>query len=150
MTRIALLCISPLQHDSRVLRHAALLAHAGYQVRIFAQGPLPASPPTPVTVLPGPGSDARVRLGMVLRQAPASLLPISADALYWGSLTKLAARRELLRFSPDLVIANDWRALPVAHAAKQACNARIIYDSHEFASEEFADSWRWRLSPAGT
>jgi glycogen synthase len=145
MTRIALLCISPLQHDSRVLRHAALLAHAGYQVRIFAQGPLPASPPTPVTVLPGPGSDARVRLGMVLRQAPASLLPISADALYWGSLTKLAARRELLRFSPDLVIANDWRALPVAHAAKQACNARIIYDSHEFASEEFADSWRWRL-----
>jgi glycogen(starch) synthase len=145
MTRIALLCISPLQHDSRVLRHAALLAHAGYEVRIFAQGPLPATPPTPVTVLPGPGSDTRVRLGMVLRQAPASLLPLSADALYWGSLTKLAARRELLHFSPDLVIANDWRALPIAHAAKQACSARIIYDSHEFASEEFADSWRWRL-----
>lgn len=145
MTRVALICISPLQHDSRVLRHAALLAHAGYEVRIFAQAPLPAAPPTPVTVLPGPGSDTRVRLGMVLRQAPASLLPISADALYWGSLTKLAARRELLRFRPDLVIANDWRALPIAHAAKQACNARIIYDSHEFASEEFADSWRWRL-----
>lgn len=145
MTRIALVCISPLQHDSRVLRHAALLGHAGHEVRIFAQAPLPAMPPTPVTVLPGPGSDTRVRLGMVLRQAPASLLPISADALYWGSATKLAARRDLIRFQPDLVIANDWRALPVAYAAKQACKARIIYDSHEFASEEFADSWRWRL-----
>jgi len=145
MMRVALICISPLQHDSRVLRHAALLAHAGYEVRIFAQAPLPAAPPTPVTTLPGPGSDTRVRLGMVLRQAPASLLPISADLLYWGSATRLAARRELLRFKPDLVIANDWRALPVAYAAKQACNARIIYDSHEFASEEFADSWRWRL-----
>lgn len=145
MTRIALLCISPLQHNSRVLRHAALLAQAGYEVRIFAQAPLPVTPPTPVTVLPGPGSDTRVRLGMVLRQAPASLLPISADALYWGSATKLAARRDLLRFKPDLVIANDWRALPIAHTAKRACNARIIYDSHEFASEEFADSWRWRL-----
>ncbi|WP_100961693.1 glycosyltransferase [Bosea sp. FBZP-16] len=143
--RIALVCISPLQHDSRVLRHAALLAQAGYEVRIFAQAPLPTTPPTPVTVLPGPGSDTRVRLGMVLRQAPASLLPISADALYWGSATKLAARRELLRFKPDLVIANDWRALPIAHAAKHACKARIIYDSHEYASEEFADSWRWRL-----
>jgi len=143
--RIALVCISPLQHDSRVLRHAGLLAQAGYEVRIFAQAPLPATPPTPVTVLPGPGSDTRVRLGMVLRQAPASLLPVSADALYWGSATKLAARRELLRFKPDLVIANDWRALPIAYAAKQACKARIIYDSHEFASEEFADSWRWRL-----
>lgn len=143
--RIALLCISPLQHDSRVLRHAALLAHAGHDVRIFAQAPLPAALPTPVTILPGPGSDTRVRLGMVLRQAPASLLPISADLLYWGSATKLAARRDLLRFTPDLVIANDWRALPIADAARRGCNARIIYDSHEFASEEFADSWRWRL-----
>lgn len=143
--RIALLCISPLQHDSRVLRHAALLAHAGHDVRIFAQAPLPAAPPTPVTTLPGPGSDTRVRLGMVLRQAPASLLPASADLLYWGSVTRLAARRELLRFAPDLVIANDWRALPIADAARRGCKARIIYDSHEFASEEFADSWRWRL-----
>lgn len=145
MTRIALVCVSPLQHDSRVLRHAALLAGAGYDVRIFAQAPLPASLPAPVTVMPGPGSDSRVRLGMVLRQAPASLLPASADALYWLSPTRLAARRALLRFAPDLVIANDWRALPIAFAARRAGGARIIYDSHEFAAEEFADSWRWRL-----
>jgi glycogen(starch) synthase len=145
MTRIALVCVSPLQHDSRVLRHAALLAGAGYEVRIFAQAPLPASLPAPVTVMPGPGSDSRVRLGMVLRQAPASLLPASADALYWLSPTRLAARRDLLRFAPDLVIANDWRALPIAFAARRAGGARIIYDSHEFAAEEFADSWRWRL-----
>lgn len=145
MTRIALVCVSPLQHDSRVLRHAALLVRAGYDVRIFAQGPLPASPHAPVTVLPGPGSDTRVRLGMILRQAPASLLPTSADLLYWLSPTKLAARRELLSFRPDLVIANDWRALPIALSAKRAYGAPLIYDSHEFASEEFSDSWRWRL-----
>ena len=145
MIRVALLCISPLQHDSRVLRHAALLAKAGFDVRIFAQGPLPTSSPAPVTTLPGPGSDTRARLGLVLRQAPASVLPVSADALYWFSQTKLAARREVLRFKPDLVIANDWRALPVAWAAKRANGARIIYDSHEFASEEFADSCKWRL-----
>ncbi|BCB21357.1 glycosyltransferase [Bosea sp. ANAM02] len=145
MTRIALVCVSPLQHDSRVLRHAALLAGAGYEVRIFAQAPLPATPPAPVTVIPGPGSDTRVRLGMVLRQAPASLLPASADLLYWLSPSRLTTRRNLIRFKPDLVIANDWRALPLAFAAKRGCGARIIYDSHEFAPEEFADSWRWRL-----
>lgn len=145
MTRIALVCVSPLQHDSRVLRHAALLAGAGYEVRIFAQAPLPATPPAPVTVIPGPGSDTRVRLGMVLRQAPASLLSASADLLYWLSPSRLTTRRDLLRFKPDLVIANDWRALPLAFAAKRGCGARIIYDSHEFAPEEFADSWRWRL-----
>lgn len=145
MTRIALVCVSPLQHDSRVLRHAALLAGAGYEVRIFAQAPLPATPPAPVTVIPGPGSNTRVRLGMVLRQAPASLLSASADLLYWLSPSRLTTRRDLLRFKPDLVIANDWRALPLAFAAKRGCGARIIYDSHEFAPEEFADSWRWRL-----
>lgn len=145
MTRIALVCVSPLQHDSRVLRHAALLVGAGYDVRIFAQAPLPAIPPAPVTVIPGPGSDTRVRLGTVLRQAPASLLPVSADLLYWLSPSRLTARGDLLRFNPNLVIANDWRALPLAVAAKRGCGARIIYDSHEFAPEEFLDSWRWRV-----
>lgn len=144
MTKVALVCISPLRHDSRVLRHAELLAGVGYDVRIFAQAPLPDSPPAPITVLPGPGSDWRVRFGMVFRQAPATLLPASADSLYWASTTKLAARRDLLHFRPDLVIANDWRSLPVAFTAKRAGGARIIYDSHEFAPEEFSDSWRWR------
>jgi glycosyltransferase involved in cell wall biosynthesis len=145
MTRIALVCVSPLQHDSRVLRHAALLVGAGYDVRIFAQAPLPATPPAPVSVIPGPGSDTRVRLGMVLRQAPATLLPASADLLYWLSPSRLTARKDLLRFKPDLVIANDWRALPIAFSAKHGSGPRIIYDSHEFAPEEFADSRRWRL-----
>lgn len=145
MTRIALVCVSPLQHDSRVLRHAGLLAGAGYDVRIFAQAPLPEVPPAPVTIIPGPGSDMRARLGMVLRQAPASLIPASADLFYWLSPSRLTTRRNLLCFKPDLVIANDWRALPLASAARHGCGARIIYDSHEFAAEEFADSWRWRL-----
>lgn len=144
MNKIALVCVSPLQHDSRVLRHAALLVSAGYDVRILAQAPLPSSPPAPVSVIPGPGSDNRVRFGMVFRQAPASLIPASAASFFWLSRSKVSARRDLLRFRPDLVIANDWRALPIAFAAKQRHGARILYDSHEFASEEFSDSWRWR------
>lgn len=142
--RVALVCIAPLRHDSRVLRHAALLAEAGYDVCILAQAPLPDVVSTPVSVLPGPGSDWRVRLGMVLRHAPATIAPATADLLYWASTVKLAARRELINFSPDLVIANDWRALPIAYAAQKVNGTRIIYDSHEFATEEFSDSLRWR------
>ncbi|MCR4523807.1 MULTISPECIES: glycosyltransferase [Bosea] len=143
--KIALVCIGPLRHDSRVLRHAELLSQAGHAVRIFAQAPLPETPVNDVAPLPGPGSNLRIRLGLVGRHAPASLWPASASLLYWASLTRLAARRQLLDYRPDLVIANDWRALPLASAAKRACNARIIYDSHEFATEEFADSKPWRL-----
>jgi glycosyltransferase involved in cell wall biosynthesis len=144
MIKIALVSVAPLQHDSRVLRHAALLSKAGYAVRIFAQAPLPAMPTAPVTVIPGPGSDARVRVGMMLRQAPASVLPASAETLFWLSQSRWVARRDVLRFRPDIVIANDWRALPIASAAKRSFGARILYDSHEFASEEFLDSRRWR------
>lgn len=143
--KIALVCIGPLRHDSRVLRHAALLSQSGHAVRIFAQAPLPETPINDVARLPGPGSNLRIRLGLVGRHSPASLWPASAGLLYWASLTRLAARRQLLDYRPDLVIANDWRALPLASAAKRACNARIIYDSHEFATEEFADSKPWRL-----
>ena len=145
MMRVALLCLSPLRHDSRVLRHATLLVAAGYDVRIFAQRPLPDELPCAVTPLPGPGNDWRVRLGMVFRQAPATIWRPTSDLMYWLSYTRLVALRELNRFAPELIIANDWRSLPIAFAAKQPGKARIIYDSHEFASEEFADSWRWNL-----
>lgn len=145
MMRVALLCLSPLRHDSRVLRHATLLAGAGYDVRIFAQRPLPDEQPCAVTPLPGPGNDWRVRLGMVFRQAPATILSATADFTYWLSYTKLTALRELKRFAPEIIIANDWRSLPVAFAAKRTSAARIVYDSHEFGTEEFADSWRWNL-----
>lgn len=145
MMRIALLCLSPLRHDSRVLRHATLLDAAGYDVRIFAQRPLPDELPCAVTPLPGPGNDWRVRLGMVFRQAPATIWPPTADLMYWLSYARREALRELKRFAPDLIIANDWRSLPIAFAAKRTGTARILYDSHEFATEEFADSWRWNL-----
>lgn len=143
--KIALLCLSPLRHDSRVLRHAALLAQAGHEVRIFAQAPLPDSVPTEVTVLDGPGSNLRVRAGLALRQAPATLWPATADFLYWASSTRFRARAALSRFAPQLVIANDWRALPLAIHIKRCCGSLVIYDSHEFASEEFGDSQLWRL-----
>lgn len=144
MMRVALLCLSPLRHDSRVLRHATLLTGAGYEVRIFAQRPLPDESPCAVMPVPGPGNDWRVRLGMVFRQAPATIWRPTADLMYWLSYTRLVTLRELNRFAPEIIIANDWRSLPIAFAAKQT-GTRVVYDSHEFASEEFADSWRWNL-----
>lgn len=82
---------------------------------------------------------------MIFRQTPATIWRQSADLMYWLSYTKMAALRELERFAPEIIIANDWRSLPIAFAAKQTAATRVIYDSHEFATEEFADSWRWNL-----
>jgi glycogen(starch) synthase len=143
--KVTLLCIGPLRHDSRVLRHAELLSKTGYQVRILAQPPLPDHCEVEVDILPGAGSDWRLRAGLLLRHAPAQLWPASALPLYWASVTRQTAFRKLLGYAPDLIIANDWRALPIAEAVRRRIHCKVIYDSHEFASEEFSDSWRWRL-----
>jgi glycosyltransferase involved in cell wall biosynthesis len=44
----------------------------------------------------------------------------------------------------DIWVANDWTALPVAMALKAEFGGQIVYDSHEFAIEEYAQDWAWR------
>lgn len=44
------------------------------------------------------------------------------------------------RYSPRVFVANDLPMLPVAAQLAEACGARLVYDSHEFYSEqEFSD-----------
>ena len=145
--RIAVLTLTPLAHDSRVLRHAGSLSGVGFDVRLFGCPPGPAAD-QPVTLLSGGGGPWATRLGLLARHAPAQILPASAPLLYWAS----ALRRDLLSkaraFKPELIIANDWATLPVAAVLKAETGAKIIYDSHEFATTEFADRalWRWLAS----
>jgi glycosyltransferase involved in cell wall biosynthesis len=47
--------------------------------------------------------------------------------------------------TPGLWIANDWQMLPLAAAAAARVGGRYVYDSHEFATEEYAERLSWRL-----
>lgn len=85
------------------------------------------------------------RVATLLTQAPAGLLPASAVPLHFLRRHHRAARTVLLALKPDIVHANDCLALPSAVAAKRIACARIVYDSHEFATEEHSDNFRWRL-----
>jgi glycosyltransferase involved in cell wall biosynthesis len=146
MARIALISQSPLTHDSRLLRHALALKQAGHQPQLFGLGPPPSDAcGVPVTICGGTRSDGRIRTGIVLRNAPATVFPASAAALYWASAVRLEMRRKLFEYHPQIVIANDWQTLPLAVAMRNAFGSRIIYDSHEFATSEFMASraWRW-------
>jgi glycosyltransferase involved in cell wall biosynthesis len=44
----------------------------------------------------------------------------------------------------DIWVANDWTALPVANALQAKFGGHIVYDSHEFGTEENAQDWGWR------
>jgi glycosyltransferase involved in cell wall biosynthesis len=59
-----------------------------------------------------------------------------------GTRTVYEAARDI---AADVWIANDWPALPVAARLAEERGGIVVYDSHEFAVEEFAESPRWRF-----
>ncbi len=71
-------------------------------------------------------------------KSDAELLARSAD---------LRALRAAALAHPNavLIVANDWITLPVAAEAARMSNAIYVYDSHEFATEEYAERLDWRL-----
>jgi glycosyltransferase involved in cell wall biosynthesis len=60
---------------------------------------------------------------------------------------QLGAMRELalLHGRCGLWIANDWMMLPLAAEGARRLGGAYVYDSHEFATQEFAQRWDWRL-----
>lgn len=144
--RIAVLDFHPLAGDSRVLRTALALHRAGHEVLLVGYGPAPRDVPYAVRLLPDLPPPFAIRAGILLRQAPANLVPVSAHGLYWLHRGRRAALRILREFRPDAVHANDWNTLPLALIAKRDWQARIVYDSHEMAVAEYEHSLKWRLA----
>lgn len=69
------------------------------------------------------------------------------DDFLYRATPHLKALKEvaLTQTSPGVWIANDWRLLPIAAAAATEIGGRFVYDSHEFATEEYAERLTWRL-----
>jgi glycosyltransferase involved in cell wall biosynthesis len=47
--------------------------------------------------------------------------------------------------SADIWLANDWTTLPIAARLAAEKGGHYGYDTHEFAAEEYAERWKWRL-----
>jgi hypothetical protein len=77
--------------------------------------------------------------GRVLR------LTVFYELWYW--LNRLHRQAfNLVRFlNADLLIANDWHALPLAWRLAVHWNAPLILDLHEYAPLEWEEQWQWRL-----
>jgi glycogen synthase len=98
-----------------------------------------------VTLLPQVSGPIATRFAMMARQAPAQIISASARPLFWTEGARRNALAETLALNPEIVVANDWNTLPIAARVKDLTGARVLYDSHEFASTEFSDRWIWRL-----
>jgi glycogen synthase len=142
--KVAVLSFTSIDGDSRVRRTIEALAAHGHEVTAIGYGGQ-FSPAIPLIRLPDERSLMMRRLEMLATQLPSNVLPAASPALHFMRSCNRAARRALIDLRPDVVHANDWMALPSAAAAKAATGAHIVYDSHEFASEEHADNFLWRI-----
>lgn len=71
--------------------------------------------------------------------------PEFAETVYWSwpNIQQLLAAASGVK--ADLWLANDWTALPIAARLAARDGTSYVYDSHEFAVDEYAQRLRWRL-----
>lgn len=128
--------MSALNRDARVLRQIDALARHG-EVTTVGYGGAPANATTHLQIEDGLQSLPRSPWG-VARLATRRLHSVELAA------SGLQRARELIGEQHfDLVVANDARALPLAHAV--AHGAPVWADMHEWAAEEFSHVLSWRL-----
>ncbi len=80
-----------------------------------------------------------------LLMAPARVLPGAVLTLHRLHPSHRATVQALAVSGAEIIHANDWMTLPSAMEESRRTGARVIYDTHEMASEEHATSWLWRL-----
>ena len=143
--KVAVVAFSPVARDSRVLRTTRALAEQGHEVHLIGYGAAPSFWPARFHSL-GPLPTRWAHWTWVLvGYAPSILSPSLAGLV--AQLRPLHRRcYKLLRdIRPDVIHAHDWPVLPIAVEIKKVAGARVVYDSHEFAREEHAKRWLWRL-----
>lgn len=67
---------------------------------------------------------------------------------YWLQRRNRQAFDRLRSLRADLVLANEWDALPLAWRLAMRWNAPVILDLHEYAPLQWEEQWRWRLFAA--
>ncbi|MGN6302103.1 MAG: hypothetical protein ACTHN8_13565 [Angustibacter sp.] len=134
--RILSISYSPLQRDARVLRQIGVLARHG-DVTTLGYGEAPSA------------SHEHLRLDddtPSLPQTPAGVALLATRRLKAAELAAPGMKQGLRLLegrSFDLVVANDARALPLAH--RVAGGAPVWADMHEWAAQEFSHVTSWRL-----
>jgi glycogen synthase len=141
--RIVFVTFSPTTYDSRVRRMVRTAADAGYAVSLLSADTLrPNLPIADHVALPRLGASHLSLMYQLLTMLPATCLPAAALPMHASLRQHRIACRALARLRPDIIHANDWVTLPAAIAAET--QARIVYDTHEMATEEHVGRFWWR------
>ena len=160
--RVAVLVNNPARHDGRVRKTAQTLADAGHEVtvicradsenqRIWTDGevryrPVPYQSPMAFVGLQSRPAEGAAGEGLeTLSAMPRPLGYIKKllgghlrDA--WIHMECRSSMNDVInQTKPDVIHANDLDTLPAALHAAAALRARVIFDAHEIAVDEYPD-----------
>ncbi|MBI2747508.1 MAG: glycosyltransferase [Burkholderiales bacterium] len=138
MKKVLIISFSEIWRDPRVMRQIRLL-ESDCDVTVAGFGDRP---------------EANIRFVELLRQQQRASLPRKllwalklllgwAESYYWNQYEVVTAARLLSDTAPDLIIANDLPALPLA--LRLAKGKPVVYDAHEYSPRENEERWAWRL-----
>lgn len=132
---VALLVLNPFTNDSRVLKEALSLKHAGYEPFVVALHEQGLAEQDTVHGIPV----SRIRL--LSRKWP-KVLPVQVFKYFeWLWRAFLRSRKA------DIVHCNDLPTLPAGAAARMLSRkrTRVVYDAHEFEINDVANEPRWKI-----
>ena len=88
----------------------------------------------------------RGHLGYACQLISVRFRPTVADKLYWTMQSAITELYELAHtVDAGVWLANDWIALPLAARMAKEKGGKFVYDTHEFAVEEYAEKLHWRI-----
>ena len=173
--RVGILCLSAIPDDPRVRRQGDVLSASGWDVTAIglpgARSPAPDWTCISVGVLnrQSNGSDssaapraqstsfARRAFRFCMRQlyrakrvvsiVRSLVQPSYAASTFWGLNVHFPLiLAEARKHKVDLWLANDWTTLPIAARLAAEQGVPYVYDTHEFASDEYGHRLLWRLT----
>jgi glycogen synthase len=137
---------SSVLRDSRIHRIIGSLAREGHEVILLSPDDKPRvegmARHVPVPAILTTRRDA---LRSALLMSPSFVLPQVSLLLHQCHPAFREAHKAMVALRPDIIHANDLMTLPAAIVTKSATGCRVIYDSHEMATEEHAHRPLWRL-----
>jgi glycosyltransferase involved in cell wall biosynthesis len=143
--RLTILSLSTIHQDGRVLREIEYAARE-YDVTVVGWGHLDKDRPNvtmrPVQRVVLPPAKRAIQ---VVRLLSGRIPPRPFEQWYWAKPDHHQALQAVIDSKPDLIHANEAIALPIAIETNKRTGAKVLFDAHEYASEQRSDSLGWRI-----
>ena len=145
---ICIISFSPIARDARVLRQIAALAPQ-YNLLVLGYGPPPsrwrdAAGVRWFAVEPPRWHEMQHLKGFLLA-GRALRSTVCYEFWYWLQRLHRQAYDQVRSLRTDLVLANEWHALPLAYRLAMRWKVPLVVDLHEYAPLEWEEQRQWRL-----